>query len=359
MRAQFEAFMVQEWQQGSIWQIILRPLSWLFALITAIRRFLFRVGISKITRINVPVIIVGNISAGGTGKTPLVIAIAELLEKSNHHPGVVTRGYRQSGVTPHTRPGPFAPPAPVLNPQQAAITASDEALLMSQRLAAPVFANPDRVAAVAALLKRYPETDVVISDDGLQHYRLGRDLEIAVVDGARGFGNQHLIPAGPLRESTARLKTVDCIVVNGLPKIGLDLEQYGPPVFRMNLGHELFRKLGATETVSVEDFREQMFGKKIHAVAGIGNPQRFFDHLERLGLYCAATHSFSDHHAFTRAELSLPDADIILMTEKDAVKCKSFADDRMIAMRVDALLPPEFEHFILQHLTATAAAKSN
>ncbi len=359
MRAQFEAFMVQEWQQGSIWQIILRPLSWLFAFITAIRRFFFRVGISKITRVGVPVIVVGNISAGGTGKTPLVIAIAELLEKSNRHPGVVTRGYRQSRAMPRT----FAPPVPVLNPQQAAITASDEALLMSQRLTAPVFANPDRVAAVAALLKRYPQTDVVISDDGLQHYRLGRDLEIAVVDGARGFGNQHLIPAGPLRESTARLKTVDCIVVNGVPKIGLnlehDLDQYGPPVFRMNLGHEAFRKLGATEAVSIEEFREQMFGKKIHAVAGIGNPQRFFDHLERLGLYCTATHPFSDHHAFKRSELTLPDADIILMTEKDAVKCKAFADERMFAMRVDAILPPEFDHFILQHLTAIAAAKSN
>lgn len=355
MRAQFEAFMVQEWQQGSIWQIIFRPLSWLFALITAIRRFFFRAGISKITTVGVPVIIVGNISAGGTGKTPLVIAIAELLEKSNQHPGVVTRGYRQSSVPPRT----FTPPIPVLNPQRGTITASDEAMLMSQRLVVPVFANPDRVAAVAALLKRYPETTVVVSDDGLQHYRLGRDIEIAVVDGARGFGNQHLIPAGPLRESVTRLKTVDCIIVNGVPKIGLNLEQYGPPVFRMNLGREIFRKLATTEGVSIEDFQTQMFGKKIHAVAGIGNPQRFFDHLDRLGLHCAATHPFSDHHAFTPAELTLPDADIILMTEKDAVKCKSFMDSRMIAMRVDALLPPEFDNFILQHLIAIAAAKSD
>ncbi len=355
MRAQFEAFMVREWQRGSIWQVVLRPLSWLFASVTAIRRFCFRVGISKITNAGVPVIIVGNISAGGTGKTPLVIAVAELLEKSNRHPGVVTRGYRQSSMPPRT----FAAPVPVLNPQPGTITASDEAMLMSQRLAAPVFANPNRVAAVAALLKRYPETDVIISDDGLQHYRLGRDIEIAVVDGARGFGNEHLIPAGPLRESAARLKTVDCIVVNGMPTIGLDLEQYGPPVFRMNLGRETFRKLAATEGISLEEFQSQIFGKKIHAVAGIGNPQRFFDHLERLGLRCAATHPFSDHHAFTQAELTLPDADIILMTEKDAVKCKAFADERMFAMRVDAILPPEFDHFILQHLTAIAAAKSN
>jgi tetraacyldisaccharide 4'-kinase len=350
MRAEFEAFIVQEWQRGSIWQIILRPLSWLFAAITATRRFLFRIGISKISNVSVPVIIVGNISAGGTGKTPLVIAIAELLEKSNKHPGVITRGYVQSRMQPRT----LAPP---IVSQQGTITASDEAMLMSQRLRAPVFANPNRVAAAELLLKRYPNTDVVISDDGLQHYRLGRDIEIAVVDGQRGFGNQQLIPAGPLRESVARLKTVDCIVVNGVAKIGLDLEQYGVPVFRMSLGNEQFFKLSGGDAVSMADFHAIWAMKKIHALAGIGNPQRFFDHLKRLGIICSATHPFSDHHAFARADLNFPDADIILMTEKDAVKCKAFADDRMWAMRVDALLPPEFDAFILERLSSISSAK--
>jgi tetraacyldisaccharide 4'-kinase len=352
MRAEFEAFIVQEWQQGSIWQIILRPLSWLFAAITGTRRFLFRTGISKITKVGVPVIIVGNISAGGTGKTPLVIALAELLEKSNKHPGVVTRGYVQSRMQPRT----IAPP---IVSQQGTITASDEAMLMSQRLAAPVFANPDRVAAAQLLLKRYPNTDVIISDDGLQHYWLGRDIEIAVVDGQRGFGNQHLIPAGPLRESVARLKTVDCIVVNGVAKIGLDLEQYGVPVFRMNLGNEQFFKLSGGDAVSLTEFFMKCEKKKIHALAGIGNPQRFFDHLKRLGIVSNATHPFSDHHAFARADLNFPDADIILMTEKDAVKCKAFADDRMWAMRVDALLPTEFDEFILERLNSISPAKTD
>ncbi len=355
MRAEFEAFIVQEWQQGSIWQIILRPLSWLFAIITAIRRFLFRTGTSNITKVGVPVIIVGNISAGGTGKTPLVIAIAELLEKSNQHPGVVTRGYAQSRMQPRT----LAPPIPVVDRQQGTITASDEAMLMSQRLTAPVFANPDRVAAAQLLLKRYPNTEVIISDDGLQHYRLGRDLEIAVVDGQRGFGNQQLIPAGPLRESMTRLKTVDCIVVNGVAKIGLDLEQYGVPVFRMDLGHETFFKLSGGDANTASEFQIMHGEKKIHALAGIGNPQRFFDHLKRLGISSVATHPFSDHHAFMRAELNFPDADIILMTEKDAVKCKAFADDRMWAMRVDALMPPEFDEFILQRLKSISSAKTN
>jgi tetraacyldisaccharide 4'-kinase len=352
MRAEFEAFIVQEWQQGSIWQIILRPLSWLFAAITATRRFLFRTGISKINRVGVPIIIVGNISAGGTGKTPLVIAITELLEKSNKHPGVVTRGYVQSRMQPRT----LAPP---IVSQQGTITASDEAMLMSQRLVAPVFANPDRVAAAELLLKRYPNTDVIISDDGLQHYRLGRDIEIAVVDGQRGFGNQQLIPAGPLRESVARLRTVDCIVVNGVAKMGLDLEQYGVPVFRMNLGNEIFFKLSGSDAISASEFQIRLESKKIHALAGIGNPQRFFDHLKRLGIICNATHPFSDHHAFARADLNFPDADIILMTEKDAVKCKAFADDRMWAMRVDALLPTEFDEFILQHLSSISPAKTD
>jgi tetraacyldisaccharide 4'-kinase len=352
MRAEFEAFIVQEWQQGSIWQIILRPLSWLFAAITATRRFLFRTGISKINRVGVPIIIVGNISAGGTGKTPLVIAITELLEKSNKHPGVVTRGYVQSRMQPRT----LAPP---IVSQQGTITASDEAMLMSQRLVAPVFANPDRVAAAELLLKRYPNTDVIISDDGLQHYRLGRDIEIAVVDGQRGFGNQQLIPAGPLRESVARLRTVDCIVVNGVAKMGLDLEQYGVPVFRMNLGNEIFFKLSGSDAISASEFQIRLESKKIHALAGIGNPQRFFDHLKRLGIICNATHPFSDHHAFARADLNFPDADIILMTEKDAVKCKAFADDRMWAMRVDALLPTEFDEFILQRLSSISPAKTD
>jgi tetraacyldisaccharide 4'-kinase len=350
MRAEFEAFIVQEWQQGSIWQIILRPLSWLFAAITATRRFFFHTGISTITNVGVPVVIVGNISAGGTGKTPLVIAIAELLEKSNRHPGVITRGYVQSRMQPRT----LAPP---IVSQQGTITASDEAMLMSQRLRAPVFANPDRVAAAELLLKRYPNTDVIISDDGLQHYRLGRDIEITVVDGQRGFGNQQLIPAGPLRESAARLKTVDCIVVNGVAKIGLDLEQYGVPVFRMSLGNEQFFKLSGGDAVSMADFLAMWEMKKIHALAGIGNPQRFFDHLKRLGIICHATHPFSDHHAFVRADLNFPDADIILMTEKDAVKCKAFADDRMWAMRVDALLPAEFDTFILERLSSISSAK--
>jgi tetraacyldisaccharide 4'-kinase len=352
MRAQFEAFIVQEWQQGSIWQIILRPLSWLFAAIAATRRFLFRTGISKITKVGVPVVIVGNISAGGTGKTPLVIAIAELLEKSNRHPGVVTRGYVQSRMQPRT----LAPP---IVSQRGTITASDEAMLMSQRLHAPVFANPDRVAATELLLKRYPNTDVIISDDGLQHYRLGRDIEIAVIDGQRGFGNKQLIPAGPLRESVARLKTVDCIVVNGVAKIGLDLEQYGVPVFRMNLGNEKFSKLSGGEAIIASEFQTMLAAKKIHALAGIGNPQRFFDHIKRLGIICNATHPFSDHHAFVRADLNFPDADIILMTEKDAVKCKAFADDRMWSMRVDALLPPEFDEFILERLSSISPAKTD
>ncbi len=352
MRAQFEAFIVQEWQQGSIWQIILRPFSWVFAAITAARRFLFSTGISTITKVGVPVIIVGNISAGGTGKTPLVIAITELLEKSNKHPGVVTRGYVQSQLQPRT----LAPP---IISQQETITASDEAMLMSQRLRAPVFANPDRIAAAQLLLKRYPQTDVIISDDGLQHYRLGRDIEIAVVDGQRGFGNQQLIPAGPLRESVARLKTVDCIVVNGVAKIGLDLAQYGVPVFRMNLGNETFFPLSGGDAISPTQFQTIREQKKIHALAGIGNPQRFFDHLKRLGIICAATHPFSDHHAFIRADLNFPDADIILMTEKDAVKCQAFADNRMWAMRVDALLPAEFDAFILQRLSSISPAKTN
>jgi tetraacyldisaccharide 4'-kinase len=349
MRAQLESFFLAEWQSPSLWQIVLRPLSWLFGAIAALRRALFRAGVFRTVNVGVPVIVVGNISAGGTGKTPLVIALVEMLTREGYKVGVITRGYAPSRVAART----LAPVAHIVT-QQKTVTASDEAMMMSQRLRAPVFANRSRVEAARALLKRYPETDVIVSDDGLQHYALARDMEIAVIDGARGVGNGALLPAGPLREAPARLHAVDAIVVNGTPHAGLRADEFGKPVYTMSLGAERFiaLKKAATseEGLDVAAFLAQVRGKHVHAMAGIGNPPRFFAHLERLGIGCAATHAFPDHHPFLPRDFAWPDADMIVMTEKDAVKCRAFADERLWFMRVDALLPPAFADDVLQKL---------
>ncbi|MDO9063835.1 MAG: tetraacyldisaccharide 4'-kinase, partial [Sulfuricella sp.] len=218
-----------------------------------------------------------------------------------------------------------------------------EPLLLARKSACPVWVGRDRVAAGNALLRAHPECDVLVSDDGLQHYRLGRDLEIVVVDGERKFGNGLLLPAGPLREGVSRLGSVDAVVVNGGSlKAAMTLRNE----FEMSLEGEVFCNLRQPELrARAADFG----GKKLHAVAGIGNPQRFFAHLRRLGL-AFEEHAFPDHCVFRPQDLDYRDADALLMTEKDAVKCAGFADERYWALAVEAILPPAFGQTILQKL---------
>ncbi len=388
MRSSLENFFLREWQRVSAWQLVLRPISWMFALLTVLRRGLFRMGLLHARAVAAPVIIIGNITVGGTGKTPLVIALAERLTQSGKHVGVITRGYVRRGGAVVNKP--FGTIAPVAD-HRPTIEASDEAMLMSQRLAAPVFANPSRVDAAELLLKRYPQTNAILSDDGLQHYKLKRDLEIAVVDGVRGFGNGALLPAGPLREPIHRLRSVDCIVLNETgveaekttsnSPIGAEfegevsqsahqwgslkaqLEQFKVPLFSMRFGNERFRRVGKSAiqkelAASVSAFVATLQGKKIAAAAGIGNPERFFSHLQLLGIELHSRHPFADHHAFTALNFTSIDADVILMTEKDAVKCSQFADERLWCMQVDALLPDAFYEFIESRLNNVARPKA-
>ena len=355
MRAQLEKFFTREWRRHSGWQILLQPFAWLFAALTTLRRGLYRHGFFTSSKATVPVIVVGNISVGGTGKTPLVLALAVRLAAQGRNVGIVTRGYARDGRL------------------------SDEAALMSARSAIPVEANASRVAAVRQLMMKNPATDIVIADDGLQHYALDRDIEIAVVDGTRGFGNGYLLPAGPLREGVARLNAVDCIVVNntslnsrtgadfgakvaGGPQQITSLDEgthsavtylqtnTGKPVFEMRYGGENFSQLVEGQKLSAEQFIHLFSGKRIAAVAGIGNPQRFFSHLEALGIALHSHHPFSDHHPFVASDLTAIDADIVLMTEKDAVKCKAFADSRLWQMQIDAILPEAFYELIAAKL---------
>jgi tetraacyldisaccharide 4'-kinase len=325
------AWLQEQWHRITPWHLILIPLSMVFGLLATVRRVLFALGLKRAVQLPVPVIVVGNITAGGAGKTPLVLWLAEALKKRGLRPGIVSRGYG----------GRVTVPRPVRADSDPE-TAGDEPVLLARRSGCPVWVGRDRVAAAQALLAAHLDCNVIISDDGLQHYRLARDVEIAVVDGVRRFGNGLLLPAGPLREGTWRLAVVDAVVVNGgAAAAGRDKE------YNMRLvGAEFYNLKRPDQRAQPADFQ----GKRLHAVAGIGHPQRFFDHLASLGLN-AAVHPFRDHHRFRLRDLTYPDADAVLMTEKDAVKCAALIGaDNCWVLAVQAEVDPALEEKILEKL---------
>lgn len=337
MNAWFEA----EWQRLGGGALVFLPLTLVFAVLVAVRRLLYRVRILPSWRAPVPVIVVGNVSVGGSGKTPLAIAVVDLLQRRGWTPGVVARGYGR--VPPRE-----ADPLGVVRVYPDIATPEhfgDEPVLIARRSRVPVYISPDRPAAARALLAAHPEVNVLVSDDGLQHYALERDVELAVVDGERRFGNGLMLPSGPLREPVKRLASVDAVVVNG----GHSDTVLGPRQFTMLLGRERFAALASNEELSPQEFASMARGRSVAAIAGIGNPERFFGHLGRLGVQ-ARNRAFPDHYAFQPADLKLPGAELVVMTEKDAVKCAAFADARMWLMRVDAMLSPEFEEFLLTRI---------
>jgi tetraacyldisaccharide 4'-kinase len=299
------------WYRITPVSLLLLPLSLLFCLLVQLRRGLYQLGMLRCTKLPVPVIVVGNITVGGTGKTPLVIWLAELLRHAGYRPGIVTRGYRGKSLTwPVT-----------VTPQTPAEQVGDEAVLLARRSGCPVVAGPDRVAAARQHVAQ--GCNVIVSDDGLQHYRLQRDLEIAVIDGARRFGNRLCLPAGPLREPVSRLKSVSVRVANGVPQAG----EMG-----MTLVPSGFYSLSKPEqTATVDQFRDG----PVHAVAGIGYPERFFTSLRELGLE-VLPHPYPDHHPFQAAELQFDDGRPVLLTEKDAVKCQHFVSARCWVLAVEA-----------------------
>jgi tetraacyldisaccharide 4'-kinase len=324
MRANLE----KNWygKSSCLFLILLLPLSWLFGLITAMRRWLYRRHIFKSYRIKVPVIVVGNIVVGGTGKTPLVIWLATLLTSLGYRPGIISRGY---GGKQNTKPTLVLQTADARD-------VGDEALLLAKLSGCHVVIGRDRVAAAHYLLA-HTSCNVIISDDGLQHYRLQRDMEIVVVDGERRFGNQHLLPAGPLREPISRLSSVDFIVVNGGEKTD---------PFTMELVPGQFISVSTPgKTIPLLDFPRQ----PIHAVAAIGNPTRFFTALTELG-FDVIPHPFPDHHFFQAADLQFADNYPIVMTEKDAVKCITFADDKSWYLPVEAKVSESLSFQVIKRL---------
>ena len=325
----------RHWHSVTPLAYILYPFSLLFRFAVALRRALYRTGVRPAVKLPVPVIIVGNITVGGTGKTPLALWLANLLRERGMRPGIVSRGYGRRSAAPREVTGDGDP-----------AECGDEPLLLAQRSNAPVWVGADRAAAARALLLAHPECDVIISDDGLQHYRLARDIEIAVIDGARGLSNGLMLPAGPLREPAARLTAVDAIVVNISQAARVGFRAIAPAAFAMTLQSRGFHNLLNPDHKAAP---EQFMNRRVHAVAGIGNPQRFFELLQRLGLTFTA-HPFPDHHAFGAGDLAFADADFVIMTEKDAVKCRTFATERHWVLRVDAEIDPAFGELILKKL---------
>jgi tetraacyldisaccharide 4'-kinase len=303
---------------------LLLPISALYRLTMATRRVLYRVGILPSVKVEKPVIVVGNLTVGGTGKTPFVIWLAARLRDAGHRPGIVSRGYGRRDDAPR-----------LVEDSSSPTDVGDEPLLLRRRTGCPVAVGRDRPLAARLVLSQ--NVDVVLSDDGLQHLALRRECEIVLIDGSRGFGNGRLLPAGPLRESASRLRRVDAIVMSaGLTESTLA----GRPVFHMALDGDLAEPLLRHRPVAHARQQggaplAQLARQHVHAVAGIGNPERFFALLERRGLHIER-HAFPDHHPFTAADLAFGDDLPILMTEKDAVKCAAFATARMFAVPIEA-----------------------
>ncbi|MCV2219078.1 tetraacyldisaccharide 4'-kinase [Thauera sp. Sel9] len=325
MVAQAPAF----WRRRDLPARLLQPLSWLFGALARRRR-----RTTRPERLPVPVIVVGNIAVGGSGKTPVVQWLVARLSAAGRRPGIVSRGHggRIEGVAAVPADGDPA-------------VYGDEPVLLAASCACPLVVGRDRPAAARELLRLHPECDVIVADDGMQHYRLGRDVEIAVVDPAT-LGNGLLLPAGPLREPVGRLAEVDVVIAHGTLPPALVAALGGVPIFPMQLRGGALRALGAPQrTLELEALR----GRRVHAVAGIGRPQRFFEQLETAGLV-VLRHPFPDHHAFTPPDLAFAETLPILMTAKDAVKCRAFAPDDCWEFPVEAQIGSGAAERILEKL---------
>jgi len=322
------------WFQGHFakWLMVplLLPLMLIFAVISFCRRIAFKLGLLKSFKVSVPVVVVGNIGIGGNGKTPVTLYLVEQLTAKGLKVGVVSRGY-----------GSKAPYYPYqVNEESSAEQAGDEPLLIFQRSGIPVVIGADRVKGCQQLIDQGCE--IIIADDGLQHYGLERDIEICVFDGERKWGNGCLLPVGPLRESLSRVKSIDFIVVNG--ESWQDQALFRSAI-RMDLQGGELKSLGTGETKTISHFQAQ----RVNAVAAIGNPERFFQALEAQGL-SIQRHGFNDHHAYSESDLDFENDLPIIMTEKDAVKCRSFKLQNAWYLPVSAKLSNDLASQIISAL---------
>ena len=326
------------WYQKGRGKWFLLPFTWVYCILHSFQRWKLTRKRSKIT---VPVVIVGNISIGGTGKTPTVIYLAKLLIKAGYKPAIITRGYGGKSTK---------------WPQEVTELSNtkevgDEAVLLAKRTKLPVVAGADRSVDIQYLRSRY-DCDVILSDDGLQHYSLHRDIEIVLIDAERQLGNGWCIPAGPLRENACRLKKVDFVLFNhGLAKSNLQKDRFAQQhqlecFFSMCL---LGKCIYSLFDKNVSQYLVELEGQTVHAVTGIGNPARFYSALEQQGLHLIK-HSFPDHHDFTEKELYFDDDKVIIMTEKDAVKCQQFSVENCWYLPIEARIESEFDRLFMDKL---------
>lgn len=317
------------WSGESPLWLLLLPLSWLYGLVSGIIRLFYRLGVKRAWRAPVPVVVVGNLTAGGNGKTPVVIWLVEQLQKRGIRPGVVSRGY--GGQAAHY---------PLLLTAETTTTeAGDEPVLIFQRTGVPVAVSPVRSDAVQALLAEHA-VQIIITDDGLQHYALARDKEIVVIDGVRRFGNGWWLPAGPMRERASRLKSVDAVIVNGGEAKTGEIPMHLQPGLAINLVTGERRSVAALPSLV--------------AMAGIGHPPRFFATLEQCGARLEKRVPLADHQALVEGQVTALTApgQSLIMTEKDAVKCRAFAKDNWWYLPVDAELSGEQPEHLLKELIA-------
>lgn len=322
------------WTQKPHWlTALLMPLEYIYRAVICIRQWGYQIGLLKTHHASTPIVVVGNITVGGSGKTPFVITLAKALTTEGYKVGLISRGYR----------GKRQQDPQIVDNNSHPDQVGDEALLLKQLTGCPMVVGKQRIAAARMLLAHSP-CDIIISDDGLQHYSMHRDLEIHMVDGIRRFGNQHCLPAGPLREPLNRLKSIPLHIATTHQQSHEHLMTLNPaPLYQINKPHE--------------QLPLDHLPKTVHALCGIGHPERFFNQLRSLG--CDVTpHTFPDHHRYTAKDINIPNADMIIMTEKDAVKCRQFVDDRHWCLPISGSLSNSSMKAILDHIHALTGHKT-
>jgi tetraacyldisaccharide 4'-kinase len=320
------------WYNNGSGKFFLAPLTALYCVINSYQRFKTR---KNQTDLPCPVIVVGNITVGGTGKTPLTIYIVNILKSAGYKPAIITRGY---GGQATSWPQSVTEKS---DPKQV----GDEAVLMATKAQVPVYAGANRLQSIEMLSKAH-DCNIIVSDDGMQHYKLPRDIQIAVLDGSRMLGNGWCLPSGPLREKKQRLKACDLLIVNGKIAEGRENDLQSMPFFSMSLKGIKLINLHTKESLRLEEFAN----KTVHAVTGIGNPQRFYNTLRKQGGLHLKTHSFPDHYDFIEKDLHFSDELPIIMTEKDAVKCQKFQNSNIWTLPVTAELEDGFKNELLMLL---------
>ena len=313
-------FIENIWYSKHPFGIVLLPLSWIYSLIVVVRRLCYRSGLIAVNQVSVPVIIVGNISVGGTGKTPLVIWLAEYFKKKGFKPGIISRGYG----------GKFAGKTQQVRADSNPSLVGDEPVLIAKRTNCSVAIAVKKSRAAEELIE-YCDCNLIICDDGMQHYSLNRDIEIAVIDGQRRFGNQRCLPAGPLREPISRLKTVDLVVSKYIA---------GRHQYKMEYIYgDLVSLIDPDHTISISSLK----GASVHVISGIGNPDKYHSYLRNNKLHIIC-HEFSDHYPYKKKDVVFEDDFPVVMTEKDAVKCIDYATKDYWYLPIIAVLPDSFTY---------------